>query len=60
MLSLRVSVYLWLVVQNRVQQGTVDLDLPVVADEAKFAELVHEKNSRAIASCRSFQRGFPG
>src|SRR5258705_13550245 len=31
-----------LVMQNRVQQRTVDFDMPVVADQAKLAELVHE------------------
>src|ERR1700737_1157945 len=31
-----------LLMQNRAQQRIVDLDMPVVADEAQFAKLVHE------------------
>src|ERR1700737_3723677 len=31
-----------LLMQNRAQQRSVDLDMPVVADEAQFAKLVHE------------------
>src|SRR3982074_755959 len=40
--ALFILVQLRLVMQNRVQQRTVDFDMPVVADQAKLAELVHE------------------
>src|ERR1700729_4136135 len=36
------SVYLRLLIQNRVQQRTMDLDLAVITDEAQFSEFVHE------------------
>jgi hypothetical protein len=36
-------VYLGLVAQNRVQKRAMNLDLSIVADEAKLAELIHEK-----------------
>jgi hypothetical protein len=32
-----------LLVQDHCQQGLVDLDLPVVFDEAQFSEFVHEE-----------------
>src|ERR1700722_8239008 len=41
--SSRVSVYLGLVVQHCMQQRIVDFDFSVIADEAEFAELVHEE-----------------
>jgi hypothetical protein len=36
-------VYLGLVAQNRVQKRAMNLDLSIVADEAKLTELIHEK-----------------
>jgi hypothetical protein len=40
-------------VQNWVQQQTVDFDAPVVADQAKLTELVHKvTDARSIDSSR--------
>src|SRR6202043_3096555 len=38
-----VSNYLRLVIQHRVQERTVNLDLAVIANESELAKLVHEK-----------------
>src|SRR5450631_692604 len=40
--ALLILFQLRLVMQDSVQQRTVDLDVPVITDEAKLAELVHE------------------
>jgi hypothetical protein len=37
-------------VQNRIQQRIVDLDVPVVADEAELVEFVHEIANAACTS----------
>src|ERR1700730_6818149 len=46
--ALLVLFQLRLVMQHSVQQRTVDLDVPVISDEAKLTELVHE-----VADARS-------
>src|ERR1700748_581121 len=38
-----VSLYLRLVIQDRVQERTMNLDLSVIGNEAELAKLVHEK-----------------
>ena len=43
LIDLRVALDLGLVVQNGVQQRTVDLDLSVVVDLAELAKFVHEE-----------------
>ena len=50
---------LGLVVQNHVQQGIMDFQFSIVFDKAQFSEFVHEKSSRALASCRSSPPAFP-
>jgi hypothetical protein len=41
--SSRLRFNLWLIVQNHVQQGTVNLDMAVVINKAQFTKFVHEK-----------------
>ena len=57
-LSLRLALDLGLFMQNSVQQRTVNLYLSVVADQSKFAELVHEiahpRSGRSNHLCQRF------
>jgi hypothetical protein len=44
-----------IVVQDHIQQGIVDLQLPVVIDESQFAELVHENIDPRTRGAHNFR-----
>ena len=47
-----------LVAQHSVQQRTVDFDVPVVADQAKLSELVHELTDARSGGANHPRQGF--
>ena len=47
----QLSFNLWLIVENYVQQGTVDFNVAVVINETQFPKLVHEKTH--ARACRA-------
>src|SRR4029078_6913481 len=55
---LRFALYLVFVVQDRIQQRTMNFNLPIVADEAKLAELVHEEADAGPGRADHFSQCF--
>jgi hypothetical protein len=49
---------LGLIAQNRVHQRTVNLDMPVVADQAELAKLVHEMTDAGAGRTDHFGQRF--
>jgi hypothetical protein len=56
--SSRFALDLGFVVQDRIQQRTVDFNFSVVADEAKLAEFVHEEADAGSGRADHFGQGF--
>ena len=49
---------LGLIVQDRIQQRTMDFNLHIVVDEAKLAEFVHEEADAGPGRADHFGQGF--
>jgi hypothetical protein len=49
---------LGLIVQDRIQQRTMDFNLHIVVDEAKLAEFVHEEADAGPGRANHFGQGF--